>query len=233
MRFDPARVKALLFDIDGTLSDTDDQWVSRLTHLLSPVRFLFRSRNPQPFSRRLVMSMDAPGNAVFALLDRLNLDEPLAHLSDRMRGKNKPAPRGGFRLVAGTADLLQELHPRYPLGVVTARDKFTTSQFLEEMNLAPYFGAVASALTCPHTKPYPDPVLWAAAQLGIEPSACVMIGDTVVDIHAGKAAGAQTVGVLCGFGSRDELEHAGADLILASPAELVKVLTNDTCKDNS
>lgn len=224
MPFDPARVKALLLDIDGTLGDTDDQWVSRLTHLLNPVKLLFRNRNPQPFSRRLVMSMDAPGNAVFALLDRINLDEPLSRLSDRMRGKNKPAPRGGFRLVAGTTELLAAVHPRFPLGVVTARDKFTTSQFLEQMNLTSYFGAVASALTCPHTKPFPDPVLWAAAQLGVDPRACVMIGDTVVDIRAGKAAGAQTVGVLCGFGSRDELEHAGADLILDQPYDLIEIL---------
>jgi len=45
-----------------------------------------------------------------------------------------------------------------------------------------------------------------------------------VDIHAGKAAGAQTVGVLCGFGEEKELKRAGADLILPSPAELVDVL---------
>ncbi len=51
-----------------------------------------------------------------------------------------------------------------------------------------------------------------------------MIGDTTVDIRAGKAAGAQTVGVLCGFGERAELERQGADLILKNTSELADVL---------
>jgi len=67
-------------------------------------------------------------------------------------------------------------------------------------------------------------VLWAAEQLGLPPKCCLMVGDTTVDIRAGRAAGTQTVGVLCGFGDRAELERAGADLILESTAELAGVL---------
>ena len=52
---------------------------------------------------------------------------------------------------------------------------------------------------------------------------CLMIGDTTVDIRAGKAAGAQTVGVLCGFGTERELRRAGADLILQSTADLMEI----------
>ena len=46
------------------------------------------------------------------------------------------------------------------------------------------------------------------------PAACLMVGDTTVDIRMGRAAGAQTVGVLCGFGDERELSRAGADDIL-------------------
>ena len=53
---------------------------------------------------------------------------------------------------------------------------------------------------------------------------CLMIGDTTVDIRAGKAAGAQTVGVLCGFGERPELERHGANLILDTTAKLADIL---------
>ena len=60
--------------------------------------------------------------------------------------------------------------------------------------------------------------------MGVPPAACLMIGDTTVDIRAAKAAGAQAVGVLCGFGELDELLRTGADLILNSTAELVEVL---------
>jgi phosphoglycolate phosphatase-like HAD superfamily hydrolase len=55
-----------------------------------------------------------------------------------------------------------------------------------------------------------------------------MIGDTVFDIRAGKAAGAQTVGVLCGFGEQAELRQAGADLILEKPSDLVDILLTDS-----
>ena len=55
-----------------------------------------------------------------------------------------------------------------------------------------------------------------------------MVGDTTVDIRAGKAAGAQTVGVLCGFGQEPELRRAGADLILPDTAALAQVLLPGT-----
>jgi phosphoglycolate phosphatase-like HAD superfamily hydrolase len=51
-----------------------------------------------------------------------------------------------------------------------------------------------------------------------------MIGDTTVDIRAGKSAGAQTVGVLCGFGEEKELRNMGADLILSNTHQLAEVL---------
>jgi len=51
-----------------------------------------------------------------------------------------------------------------------------------------------------------------------------MVGDTTADIIAGKSAGLKTVGVLCGFGERTELERAGADLILNSTADLADLL---------
>jgi phosphoglycolate phosphatase len=56
--------------------------------------------------------------------------------------------------------------------------------------------------------------------MGVDPEACLMIGDTTMDIRAGVSAGAQTVGVLCGFGQRDELKRAGADLILDTTSQL-------------
>jgi phosphoglycolate phosphatase len=56
--------------------------------------------------------------------------------------------------------------------------------------------------------------------MGVAPESCLMIGDTTVDMRAGKSAGAQTVGVLCGFGEENELRRAGADAIFKSTADL-------------
>jgi phosphoglycolate phosphatase-like HAD superfamily hydrolase len=121
-------------------------------------------------------------------------------------------------------EMLKEVGKRYPLAVVSARDGRTTNIFLEQFDLLPLFRCVATAQTCKHTKPFPAPILWAAQQMGVPAEACLMVGDTTVDIRAGKAAGAQTVGVLCGFGEEDELRRRGADLLLPSTAELAEAL---------
>ena len=86
------------------------------------------------------------------------------------------------------------------------------------------FECVATSQTCEHTKPFADPVLWAAAQMGVDPRAVLMVGDTTVDIHAGRSAGAQTVGVLCGFGREAELRRAGANQIIPTTADLPALL---------
>ncbi len=96
--------------------------------------------------------------------------------------------------------------------------------FLRQFDLLKYFDVVVSALSAEHTKPYPDPILLAARKMGVPPEACLMTGDTTVDIRAGRAAGAQTVAVLCGFGEEPELRRRGPDLVLPSTANLSEVL---------
>jgi len=60
--------------------------------------------------------------------------------------------------------------------------------------------------------------------MGVAPENCLMVGDTVMDIKAGRAAGAQTAGVLCGFGTRQELEKARANIIVRTTADLNEYL---------
>ena len=106
------------------------------------------------------------------------------------------------------------------MGVVSARDEKSALAFIGQFELEKYFSVIVTSQTCRYTKPYPDPLLFAAEKLGVEPQACLMVGDTTVDIKAAKLAGMQSAGVLCGFGWRGELERAGADLILDSTADL-------------
>jgi phosphoglycolate phosphatase-like HAD superfamily hydrolase len=82
---------------------------------------------------------------------------------------------------------------------------------------------VATSQTCEFTKPFPHPVFHASTVMQLQPEACVMIGDTMVDILAGKRAGTQTIGLLCGFGTEYELSEAGADLIVRDLEELKQV----------
>jgi phosphoglycolate phosphatase len=68
-------------------------------------------------------------------------------------------------------------------------------------------------------KPHPMPLRLAADKLGVKPEQCIMVGDTSVDMRAGKAAGALAVGVRCGFGQGRDF--ADADLVLDTPEQLV------------
>jgi len=219
MPFDIQRIRALCFDVDGTLSDTDDVYVQKVLRFFP--RFLFR--NPRRAARKFVMWIESPGNSLIGLPDIVGLDDELLGLWEWLN-RHRPRPMKHFMMVPGIKEMLERLHVVYPMAVVSARDDRSTRAFLEQFELTSYFEEIVTAITAEHTKPYPDPILYAAEKMGVAPENCLMIGDTTVDIRAGVAAGAQTVGVLCGFGERGELEHRGADLILNSTSELADVI---------
>ena len=224
MPLDTQRVRALCFDVDGTLSDTDDLWIHRFENFLRLLRFVFPQRKAQPLARWLVMGLETPGNVAYSALDRMHMDDDLARLYNYISKRGIGRKPSNFWLVQGVQDMLQQVAQRYPLAIVSARDEYGTRSFLDQFGLGDLFPVIATSQTCSYTKPFPDPVLWAAERLGVPPQECVMVGDTTVDIRAGKAAGAQTVGVLCGFGRRNELERAGADLIIDNTADLKEIL---------
>ena len=222
-----SRIRAICFDVDGTLSDTDDQMVAQFVKFLRPVNYLLR-KQPLPFvARRMVMALESPAHLLMGVPDFLGLDEPAAWLFSGINRAIWRRRRNNFLLVSGVREMLQGLSQRYPLAVVSARDAISTRAFLEQYGLLPFFQCIATAQTCYHTKPFPDPILWAARQINVPPGSCLMVGDTSVDMRAGRAAGAQKVGVLCGFGGRAELEKYGADLILATTPELTMVLEEE------
>ena len=223
MPLDIPQIRALCFDVDGTLSDTDDQFVHKLVKILTPFKFIFRDQDPRPFARKTVMFTEAPGNFLIGIPDKLRIDEELAAIGDFIFRKGH-GKSGGFLLIPGIRNTLTMLNQHYPMSVVSARGRRSTQVFLDQFDLNPFFESIATAHTCEYTKPYPDPILWTAKQMNVPPDECLMIGDTTVDIRAAKAAGAQSVGVLCGFGKEEELQRAGADLILENTSLLAEAL---------
>jgi N-acetyl-D-muramate 6-phosphate phosphatase len=220
-----SRIRAICFDVDGTLSDTDDVMVEKLHRLIRPIDFLFPGNKPQQIARRIVMTIEAPANFLIGLPDLLGFDDQVFTLVDKLARHTGRQTRN-FKIIPGVKEMLAVLSSQYPLAVVSARDELTTRLFLEKFDLMQYFQCIATALTCKHTKPFPDPILWAAKQMAVPVQACLMVGDTTVDMRAASAAGAQKVGVLCGFGEISELQKSGADLVLDSTPEIVDVLEN-------
>ncbi len=224
MGLDLSRIKAICFDVDGTLSDTDDRWASLLEQRLRFFRLFFPHGEIRPFIRWALMCAESPANFVYHWFDQIHMDDEVGRLYNYLSRRKSGQKSHDFLLVNGVSEAISQLSQHYPLAVVSARDQAGTEAFLEQFQLAAYFHAVATAFTCRYTKPFPDPVLWSARQMGVAPENCLLVGDTTVDIRAGKAAGAQTVGVLCGFGRERELRRAGADLILPHTAALLEIL---------
>ena len=213
---DPAKVQAILFDLDGTLMDTDDQAVEKLAHRLQRLRW----PRPQQTARSLVMAAETPMNAVMTLLDIFGLDGPAMAFAGRLRHWRGLPARTDFRIVAGAHNLFAALGERYRLAVVTTRSKAKAQAFLDQHGLHAIFETLVTRESTWRLKPHPAPIRRAAQLLGVPVEQCVMVGDTTVDVKSARRAGAQAVAVLCGFGTRKELERAGAHLILEHTSHL-------------
>jgi len=217
---DPLACDALLFDLDGTLLDSDDQAVEALARRMASLGW----GDGQRAARRLVMALETPANGLMTALDALGLDEPLVGLSNQLCRWRGLCTRANFRLVPGTDEALHRLADRYRLAVVTTRGQRDAAAFLDRFGLAELFDDVVTRESTRRLKPHPAPVLHAAQSLGLPAGRCAMVGDTTVDVRSARRAGAWAVAVLCGFGERDELQRAGAHLILPSPADLPAAL---------
>lgn len=223
MPLDLARIRMICFDVDGTLNDTDDQY---MRHFLPWVRLVAVAlkREPQPIARGLVHLLETPGSTLLLILDALGLDGAANWFSERLDIFLAKRRTPTYLPIEGVHEMLQALQPVYHLAVVSARGQRKTMAFLNHCNLTGFFAHIATGQTCRRTKPHPDQILWAAERAGVAAEQCLMVGDTAIDIRAGKAAGAQTVGVLCGFGHEAGLRSAGADLILPRTTDLLDVI---------
>lgn len=213
-------VDALLFDLDGTLMDTDDQTVERIALRLQ------RWHVPRPYrlARQLLMLAETPANAFLTVLDVLGMDAALMKLTDRLRRLRGLSTQPDFWIIDGVGEMLAALEGTYRLGVVTTRGRRDAEGFLRQHALGHYFEVVVTRESTWRLKPHPAPIRHAAQRLGVPIDRCAMVGDTTVDVRSARRAGAWAVAVLCGFGEQEELERAGAHVVLEHIARLPSVL---------
>jgi len=215
-------IEAILFDLDGTLIDTDDRAVATLTGYLAPLaRFLPIA--PAALARRLAMWAETPGNTLMTFFDVVGLDDNLFAIGDTLRQWRGLYSRRDLPLISGVDMILRILARSYRLAIVTTRGRRDAEAFLTQHDLAPLFDLVVTRESTRRLKPHPEPILFAARGLGIAPHRCVMVGDTAVDVRSARSAGAWAIAILSGFGDRDELERAGAHIVLESVAQMGEI----------
>lgn len=218
--FSPKDIDAVLFDMDGTLVDTDDadvqKWARRVEHVTQA-----STEQATTAARRFVMAIETPANAFFTAMDAIGLDGPVISLAAKMVGD---ADKYALPPVPGIVDLIPRLAPHFKLGIVSTRSVAASELFLTNLNLLEYFPVIGGRDTTRRIKPHPEPVLDVAKLLHVAPERCLMVGDTTVDVLSARRAGAYACAVLCGFGERPELERAGAHLILDATPLVEKIL---------
>lgn len=222
-----AQMRGILFDLDGTLIETDDHWADIVERRLAFLGRVFRRLDTGRLARAIVMRSEIPANYAMLVLEHLGIGSDFFGLADRVRRARGLATDQAVSVVQGTEELLEALSGRYSLALVTTRGETEALAFLRQLDLARFFSVIITRQQVLRMKPHPEPVLTAAKELKLETNHCVLIGDTVMDMQAARRAGSLAIGVLSGFGDRQQLEDAGAHLILDRAEQVLAFLDHN------
>ena len=216
------RFRCLLFDLDGTLVDSRED-------LVTSVNLTLAEMGRGPLAGDVVAGFVGEGvsklieRALTASMGRAPAGEEVEsgvevfrrHYRLHLLDQTRP-----YSQVAETLSHFQAL----PMAVVTNKPSDFTLEILEGLGLRRYFRAVLGGDSVPQRKPRPEPLLEAARLCGVTPADCLMVGDSRIDILAGRAAVMMTCGFTGGFRGREELAEAGADFLINRFAELIEIV---------
>jgi len=209
-------IKLIIFDLDGTLIDSLDDLTDATNHMLV-------SLGRKPVGRDQVRGYVGQGarrlaekampNAVPEEVE-VGLSTFLAYNEEHIVDKT--------RLYPGAGETLEALRDRgITLTVVSNKNVALCRKVLSTLGAEDFFAVVVGADSLPQRKPSPEPLLLVLRQFGVAPEQAVMVGDSINDIAAGKAASMVTVG--CGWGYGDPSEIRDADYRINALSELLEL----------
>jgi HAD superfamily hydrolase (TIGR01509 family) len=213
-------VQGVIFDVDGTLADSVGLFYEIALEMLElagappvpkeRVYELMRFGDASPLEKLFPPGYPDPS----ATLKRI-VDSRMHEWMQRYHHETEAIP--------GSLELLHELHARgLRLGIATSSGR--ALPFLDRWGVRHLFHGIVGREDVQSRKPDPEPVRKCLNHLQLEPHEVVYIGDSPIDIRAGKAAGAYTVGVLTGTSPPEVLQHEKPDHILESVAILRNIL---------
>jgi phosphoglycolate phosphatase len=213
------KYQSLLFDLDGTLVDSRADLTNSINIMLTE---LGRERLPDSsiisfvgegarllVERALRSTQEKPPQT--SEIDRA-LEAFGRHYREHLLDRTTIYPE-----VEETLESLTQI----PKAVVTNKPYEFTVALLDGLGLRNHFDAILGGDSLPERKPSPLMLLEAARRCSAAPSMSLMIGDSRVDVVAGKAAGMETCGYVSGFRGRTELVEAGADYLIERFNELM------------
>ncbi|HEY0719684.1 MAG TPA: phosphoglycolate phosphatase [Gammaproteobacteria bacterium] len=214
----------ILIDVDGTLVDSVpdlhycvDEMMKALGMPLrgeAKVRTWVGNGVERLTRRALIDSLDGePDEALFQKAYPIFLDLYAENTSKRSR--LYPGVLEGL-------DMMQRAG--YKLGCVTNKVAQFTLPLLKDLGIYDRFAIVVSGDTLPEKKPHPRPLLHAAEFFGVKPEKALMLGDSVSDVKAARAAGFQIVCMSYGYNHGVDIREAKPDAVIDSMVELVPLL---------
>ncbi len=214
MTFRKLVVNALLLDLDGTLVDSSEalKEAGRAGFAAISLSESNDEKAAREVARRL--EQDLPIDDLFSKfhisrdVEERFLPAYLTAYYSAVITKSRPFPK--------MKETLEMLSRDFKLALITLRyaDKEQVIDELTHLGIKKHFRVVVTALDVNKPKPSPDALLLAASKLNTPIKQCAIVGDSIIDVQAGKAAGAKTVAVLTGLFSKEELEKQKPDLII-------------------
>ncbi|PAU54924.1 phosphoglycolate phosphatase [Pseudomonas sp. PIC25] len=220
------RLRAVLFDMDGTLLDTAPDFVA-------VVQAMREARALPPVDETQVRDVVSGGARAMVInafdVDPFSPEFEVLRLEFLERYQNHCAVR--TRFFEGMAELLEDIErAKLIWGVVTNKPVRYAGPIMQQLGLAER----SAVLVCPdhvkNSKPDPEPLLLACSQLGLDPASVLFVGDDLRDIESGRAAGTRTVAVTYGYiHPEDNPRSWGADAVIEHPLELRRLLDQAMC----
>ena len=213
--------EGIFFDLDGTLADTAPDLVAATNKLL-----VARNLPPKPYEfLRPYASAGARGllEGAFGISPD---HEDFVALRDEFFSNYEKALLVDSKLFDGIDHLLDQMDAAsLPWGIITNKSERFTNPLTDLMGLRQRAVSTISGDTTPHSKPHPEPILYAARTSNIDPSKSIYVGDDIRDVLAGKAAGMKTVAAAYGYcGCKEPPEAWGADYIANNPLDLLQII---------
>jgi phosphoglycolate phosphatase len=217
----PLRVSAVTIDLDGTLADTIPDLAAGANAMLAEL-----GRPELPVGRiRTFVGKGIPKLVERTLTEAFG-DAVLMERALPVFERHYAAANGRHsKLYPGvTEGLLALRYMKVPLACVTNKSARFTAPLLDQLGLAHYFEQVVAGDTLPQKKPDPAQLLHASRGFGIEPGRMLMIGDSVNDAQAARAAGCPVFCVPYGYNEGRDVRELDVDAIVGSLFEATRLI---------
>ncbi|EKD27469.1 MAG: hypothetical protein ACD_79C00710G0001 [uncultured bacterium] len=212
--------KLILFDMDGTLIDSVGTIAYHFIKALDDMNI--KHNLTQKF---IADYLEIPFEELNVMFN-LNMSHKTFHeFIEKYRYNYLSSPLNGTKVFPGVHETLKTLRERnYLLSIATGKHIDSTTVITENLKLTPYFHHVQGWEVELKPKPEPDILLQAIKKLKVPVENCIMVGDTHVDILAGKALKIPTVAATYGFGKLESLKKTDPDFFINSISELINIM---------